>query len=143
MFSSSEEIYLDCSKEIYRFCYERSLPDTWAYLYKRWYCPERWAQWSRSSLPLHIPAGKTTMFIESHWKVLKRCHLYRFNRARLDLLVFILIDRHCRSLMHKLFRDVVNRASTTRWDQLFCSEWNRCYSRSQDPMGSYVTDVSS
>jgi hypothetical protein len=33
------------------------------------------------------------MVIESHWKTIKRDHLYRFNRPRLDLLCFVLVKK--------------------------------------------------
>ena len=33
------------------------------------------------------------MFVEGHWKVLKRDFLYKFFRPRLDLVVFIIMEQ--------------------------------------------------
>ncbi|KAG2228354.1 hypothetical protein INT45_011146 [Circinella minor] len=46
-----------------------------------------WKTWARCTTGNCIPIAKTTMLIEAHWKVLKRNHLYHYNRARLVLLV--------------------------------------------------------
>lgn len=135
------EIHKECAQEIYDLCVRHNLPDTWAYLYKQWYCPNRWVQWSRASFPSTLPAGKTTMFIESHWRVLKKCHLYKFNRARLDLLTYIIIDRHCRALFYKFNRDVLKRNQASRWEQNFCNAWNGCVNAAQQPMNSYYISV--
>ena len=81
------------------------------------------------------------MFIEAHWKVLKRTHLYKFNKARLDLLTFVIIDRHCRSLLYKLNRDVIMRSETTRREKNFCVSWNECVRRSEEDMNEYYISI--
>ena len=75
---------------------------------------EAWKQWARSAVPDRITAGKTTMLIEAHWKVLKQNHLYRFNRARLDLLVFVIIDRYFPDLRHKYNLSTVQSCEAIR-----------------------------
>ncbi|KAI9259553.1 hypothetical protein BDA99DRAFT_410901, partial [Phascolomyces articulosus] len=65
------------------------------------YKPEAWRNWARTAVPDRIPTAKTTKLIEAHWKVLKRNHLYRYNRPRLDLLVFVITQRHFPELRHK------------------------------------------
>jgi hypothetical protein len=40
----------------------------WAYLYINCYCPEQWKLWARAADPAEIPAVKTTMIVESHWR---------------------------------------------------------------------------
>ena len=112
---------------MYTFCYERGYIDAWVYLYRQWYKPEAWKQWARSAVPDRITAGKTTMLIEAHWKVLKRNHLYRFNRARLDLLVFVIIDRYFPDLRHKYNLSTVRSREATRWEKKFTVEWNKAY----------------
>ena len=42
---------------------------------------------------MEIPVLKTTMIVESHWRVLKHQFLHRFNRPRIDLVTWILITR--------------------------------------------------
>jgi hypothetical protein len=40
-----------------------------------------------------IPVLKTTMIVESHWRKLKHDYLHRFNRPRIDLVVWVLLTR--------------------------------------------------
>ncbi|KAI9488736.1 hypothetical protein BDB00DRAFT_963242 [Zychaea mexicana] len=121
------EIHQYAAREIYNYCHENGYIDAWVYLYTFWYKPTAWNQWARSAIPDRIPGGKTTMLIEAHWKVLKRNHLYRFNRARLDLLVFVIIEKHFPDLRVKYNRDTVQFRQATRWQQAFVNHWNKAY----------------
>ena len=47
----------------------------------------------RAGYDSKISVLKTTMFVEAHWKVLKRDFLYKFFRPRLDLVTFIIVEQ--------------------------------------------------
>lgn len=78
---------------MYMYCEQHSLPFLWAYMWKEWYCAERWVLWMRAGCENKISVLKTTMIVESHWKVLKRDFLYKFFRPQLDLVVFIITKK--------------------------------------------------
>ena len=80
-------------KEMYDFCYENDLKYVWAYMWCNWYQFNLWILWARAATPDKICVFKTTMLMESHWKVIKRNYLPRFFRLCLDLVTFIIITR--------------------------------------------------
>lgn len=90
---SSSEIWELAVNEMYMYCEQHSLPFLWTYMWKEWYCSERWILWMRAGCENKISVLKTTMIMESHWKVLKRDFLYKFFRPRLDLVVFIITKK--------------------------------------------------
>ena len=51
-------------KQMYGYCVEHDLRETWAYLWENWYREGRWEIWARSAHD-EIPTLKTTMVIES------------------------------------------------------------------------------
>ncbi|CAB4392891.1 unnamed protein product [Rhizophagus irregularis] len=92
-FLSSEDIWKLSTEEMYNFCYENDLKYVWAYMWCNWYKFNLWVLWARAADPEKIYIFKTTMLVESHWKVIKRNYLPRFFRLRLDLVTFIVITR--------------------------------------------------
>ena len=80
---------------MYGFCEAHGLRDAWAYLYERWYREPWFKKWARSAR-VAVPIGKTTMMIESQWRILKRDFLINNPRPRLDLLVWIIIHKQSR-----------------------------------------------
>ncbi|KAK9357301.1 hypothetical protein V1504DRAFT_472177 [Lipomyces starkeyi] len=91
---------------MYTWCKARGYYRLWAYLYVNWYCEEQWKLWERAADPAEIPIVKTTMIAESHWRTLKHDYFHRFNRPRVDLVVWILTFRVLPNAVHrmKLFR---------------------------------------
>ncbi|CAB4383213.1 unnamed protein product [Rhizophagus irregularis] len=93
---NSQQInYNEAVQEIYNFCQQNSLPRLWVYLWNEWYGAERWFLWLRAGCSNKLSILKTNMFVEAHWKVLKRDFLYKFFRPRLDLVVFIIMEQVC------------------------------------------------
>ncbi|PKY39601.1 hypothetical protein RhiirA4_526491, partial [Rhizophagus irregularis] len=92
-FLSSTQIWTEAVQEIYNFCQQNSLPRLWVYLWNEWYGAERWFLWLRAGCSNKLSILKTNMFVEAHWKVLKRDFLYKFFRPRLDLVVFIIMEQ--------------------------------------------------
>ncbi|KAG2214782.1 hypothetical protein INT45_011563 [Circinella minor] len=97
--------------------------DAWAYLYSRWYRDSWWNKWARSTR-VPIPIGKTTMMIESQWRILKRDFLINSNRPRLDFLVWIIIQKQLVKVHHNFMLKVVNRAEKLEWELEFVREWH-------------------
>ncbi|EXX72007.1 hypothetical protein RirG_073390 [Rhizophagus irregularis DAOM 197198w] len=90
-FLSREDIWKLSTEEMYNFYYENDLKYVWAYMWCNWYKFNLWVLWVRATDPEKICIFKTTMLVESHWKVIKRNYLPRFFRPRLDLVTFIII----------------------------------------------------
>ncbi|RIA86925.1 hypothetical protein C1645_828521 [Glomus cerebriforme] len=69
--------------------------------------------WACCSSP-GILIYKTTMFIESHWRILKRDYLYKFARPRLDLLCYVIVCKVRRNEIYPLLL----QSSVTIWQEL-------------------------
>lgn len=50
----AEQIRTDSVFELYNFCRQRGLAESWAYMWNSWYHPKRWKLWARSSQPKYI-----------------------------------------------------------------------------------------
>ncbi|CAB4438821.1 unnamed protein product [Rhizophagus irregularis] len=92
-FLSSASIWKMAVEEIYNFCKQNSLPWLWVYLWNEWYNADRWFLWFRAGCGDKLSIFKTNMFVEAHWKVLKRDFLYKFFRPRLDLVIFVIMEQ--------------------------------------------------
>ncbi|ORX43453.1 hypothetical protein DM01DRAFT_1286161, partial [Hesseltinella vesiculosa] len=121
---TSAEIHEFATQQIYDFCHSQNLLFVWIYLYSHWYTEVQWVKWARSARD-EIPAGKTTMLVEAHWRVLKRIHLHHHNRPRTDYLVFIMISRQCRRLILSFNQKVAERRVVPSWENEFRAEWRK------------------
>lgn len=92
-FRSSNQIWKEAVKEIYDFCQQHLLSWLWVYLWNEWYSADRWFLWFRARCSNKLSIMKTNMFVEAHWKVLKRDFLYKFFHLCLDLVVFIIMKQ--------------------------------------------------
>ncbi|CAB5383528.1 unnamed protein product [Rhizophagus irregularis] len=90
---STDEIWIISVKEMYDFYIKYDLRNIWAYMWMNWYQKDHWILWARAANSNELCLFKTTMLIESHWKVVKQDFLPKFFRPRLDLMVFIIINR--------------------------------------------------
>lgn len=59
------------------------------YLFSNWYSDAHWPLWGRISKS-KIAFSRATMFVESHWSVLKRLYLLPYNRPRVVLVVYVI-----------------------------------------------------
>ncbi|KAK7018772.1 hypothetical protein VNI00_018234 [Paramarasmius palmivorus] len=89
---TAEQIYRNAVYAMYTFCFKHNLSQPWAYLWNRWYNPKQWVLWARSADEA-IPRLKTTMIVESLWRVIKHDDLEQYHRPRLDLVTHTLIRR--------------------------------------------------
>lgn len=86
-----DEIYTTSASEAYDWCKGKGYPRLWAYLWTNWYSPSKWKLWARSFMPHHIPALRTTMIVESHWRTIKHVYLHTLNQARIDTVVHVIL----------------------------------------------------
>ena len=117
--------------EMYEYCRQNDLIHAWSYMYNSWYKREKWSLRARSAIADKIPIANTTMMIEAHWKVLKRDHLYRFNQARLDLLIWVIIEKHCTDLLIKFDVNIIQRRAPLSWEREFVRQWNESVDREE------------
>lgn len=122
-FRSKETIYKECSTEMYQWCRQRGYFRLWAYLFVQWYKPKMWILWARSENAEEIPVLKTTMVVESHWRLLKHDYLHRFNRPRVDMVVWIMLSR--------VIPDAIDRlqALPNGGSRLYQSSWRKAFKR--------------
>lgn len=118
---TNKEIYMNAVQEMYELCKQNNLPWLWAYMWKEWYGKDRWILWARSAAPT-VSILKTTMFVEGHWKVIKRDFLYKFFRPRLDLVTYTLVTRLIPHQKRKLQQMLAGREPAD-WRKSFKAEW--------------------
>jgi hypothetical protein len=85
--------WMDQVTEMYNTCLSKCESWAWEYLWKHWYRPGRWELWARAICD-EIPIVQSNAMVESVWSVLKRRYLRRFNRAKLEFLVDIIMNMH-------------------------------------------------
>jgi hypothetical protein len=124
LYLTSIEIQEGAIKEMYEFCKKNSLVALWSYLWSEWYSEKRWPLWARSVCEEKVSILKTTMFIEGHWKVIKRDFLYKFFRPRLDLVVYILLTKVIPHQQRKL-EQIQSGREKPEWIKNFKSEWKK------------------
>ena len=97
-----------------------------------------WVLWARSAIATEICVFRTTMLMESHWKVVKRDYLPKFFRPRLDLVTYVIISRlipHHQQQFSKYER----KREIVSWRKEFKSEWNALLKK--EVKGNYITNT--
>jgi len=141
-YATACEIRKKAVYEIYSYCKKNSLVWMWSYLWREWYCWDRWILWARSVYDI-LSILKTTMFVERHWKVLKRDFLYKFFRPRLDLLVYTLLEKLIPLQQRKFYQQLSGR-ETLDWKKSIKSEWKKLaqkQSEIDDNSNKYSTSI--
>jgi hypothetical protein len=136
---SKEQIWQNSVKEIYEYCRQQNLPHVWMYIWEEWYTWANWILWARS-ISDEINCLRTTMTIESHWHVIKHDFLHHFNHPRLDLLIYILIQKVIPRQIDRLYL-LSNNREITKWRKEFKHEWKRLQQKEVIYPNSYLTDV--
>jgi hypothetical protein len=134
---TSIQIREQAVKEIYSFYKQHSLIRLWVYLWKEWYNDSRWELWARSTHE-NISILKTTMFIEGHWKALKRDFLYKFFRPHLDLVTYIILLKMI-PLQKRKFQQILDGRESPEWKKQFKAEWKQLSKRSIE--NTYATNL--
>jgi hypothetical protein len=143
-FRSAEDIHRLCASEMYYWCKTRNFFRLWAYLWVNWYHPNQWKLWARSVNEKEIPVLKTTMIVESHWRKIKHDYLHRFNRPRIDLVIWVLLSRLIPSATRRMraLLEYDHRQAMASWRKDFKSEWKMMNGRLPEPVRihHYYTD---
>lgn len=120
-------------KQIYDYCVIHDLREVWAYLWENWYRAGRWELWARSAYP-EIPRLRTTMIMESHWRRIKEDFLHHFHTPRVDLLVWIIINKLAPCYYRRL---EVLMTDTGRYREL--SSWRKPFKKLWRDMETRLT----
>ncbi|KAK9319346.1 hypothetical protein V1517DRAFT_376569 [Lipomyces orientalis] len=108
-FESYEEIHSCSVREMLEYCRSINRPKLFCYFWANWYRPSfgnvgsRWEIASlcgRRGSDAPIPISRTTMRLESRWRILKKDYASRFTRPRLDILTYIICTGLVPSRMH-------------------------------------------
>ena len=144
-FRTSDAIHRECATEVYRWCRGRDYLFLWGYLWMQWYRPGKWEQWARSSNPGEMPILKTTMIVEAHWRRVKHDYLHRFNRPRIDLVVWILVTRIMSDAVNRMNFVLAgnHRQASASWRKDFRKIWKQLRSRAveAESLNLYHTDA--
>ena len=79
------------------------------------------------------------MFIESHWRILKRDHLYKFTRPRLDLLCYIIISKVIPRQLDR-YNLLCHDRDLPSWRKDFKAEWKKLALKTIHNWDKYITD---
>jgi hypothetical protein len=74
------ETRTDFLDEIIAYCLDKKLSDALCYLYNEWYNLKNSKIWMRSARPGVLCRYRTSMFAESHFRILKRDYFSMFGR---------------------------------------------------------------
>lgn len=142
-YKNTNTIYRESVREVYEWCRSRGYFRLFAYLWVNWYRPGQWETWARAASP-EVPVLKTTMIVESHWKTVKHDYLHRFNRPRIDLVVWILLTRVIRDSIYRLdsLLNPQRREGAATWRKTFKSTWKKLEAAEVEPanIDKYHTD---
>ena len=143
IYKDRDTIYRESVQEIYGWCRAKGYFRLFAYLWINWYRPDQWETWARAASP-EIPVLKTTMVVESHWKTVKHDYLARFNRPRVDLVVWVLLSQVIRDSVDRLDNLLTPelREGGASWRKKFKSTWKWLENAEVDPgsITRYHTD---
>ncbi|KAK9234231.1 hypothetical protein V1525DRAFT_422426 [Lipomyces kononenkoae] len=133
-FSDWIDILTACVHEILDYCRKIDQPAIFRYLYLNWYRPShndyrgRWEIASlsgRRDVTPVIPLSRTTMRLESHWKLLKKDYLSPFVRPRVDLLCHVIIATLVLARINRLKQLQCNREFPHMYHD-FVKLWRKC-----------------
>ncbi|KAK9489447.1 hypothetical protein V1508DRAFT_427991 [Lipomyces doorenjongii] len=133
-FQSYEEIHSSSIREMLEYCKSINQPRLFRYFWSNWYRPgfrntgSRWEIASLCGRPgfnAIIPISRTTMRLESHWRILKKDYGSRFIKPRLDVLAYIICSGLVRSRIH-LYSQVMAAREKPGTYKDFVHLWRKC-----------------
>lgn len=77
---SYQQIRADSVCEMVSYCIEKQILDALVYLYNNWYNHKNSKIWMRSAKEDSVCRYRTSMFAESHYRILKRDYFAQFGR---------------------------------------------------------------
>ncbi|KAK9364466.1 hypothetical protein V1509DRAFT_650584 [Lipomyces kononenkoae] len=133
-YQTYEEIHANAIKEMLEFCKTIDQPKIFRYFWNNWYRPafknigSRWEIASLCGRPGAngaIPISRTTMRLESHWRILKKDYGSRFIKPRLDVLAYIICTGLVRSRIHLYLQVEAGREKPSAYKDLV-HLWRKC-----------------
>ncbi|KAK9251276.1 hypothetical protein V1507DRAFT_499494 [Lipomyces tetrasporus] len=130
VYESYEEIHAS-SDQMLDYCKSIDQPRLFRYFWSNWYRPScgnvgsRWEIASLSGRSVSsgtIPISRTTMRLESHWRILKKDYASHLIRPRLDVLAYII----CTGLFLHLYLQVEAARVKSSLYEDFVSLWRQC-----------------
>ncbi|KAK9343550.1 hypothetical protein V1522DRAFT_230907 [Lipomyces starkeyi] len=134
VYETYEEIHASSIREMLDYCRSIGQPKIFRYFWINWYRPEyaqvgsRWeiaSMCGRRGSNTIIPISRTTMRVESHWRILKKDYASRFVKPRLDVLCYILFTDLVPSRIHLRSRVEAGREVPSAYKE-FVQLWRRC-----------------
>ncbi|KAK9377575.1 uncharacterized protein V1513DRAFT_7, partial [Lipomyces chichibuensis] len=134
MYETYEEIHVSSIREMLDFCRSINQPKIFRYFWSNWYRPvfrnvgSRWEIASlcgRADSSGTIPISRTTMRLESHWRILKKDYASRFVKPRLDVLSYIIFTGLVRSRIHLHLQVEAGREKPSVYKD-FVRVWRMC-----------------
>ena len=143
-FRTPETIHSESASELYAWCKARGYFRLWSYMFVNWYRPGQGELWARPANPAEIPVLKTTMIVESHWRKIKHDFLHRFNRPRIDLVLWVLVSRVIPFAFGRLKAIMARdyQKATSSWRKDIKKQWKELSSRvpEDESFRQYYTD---
>jgi len=139
-FLTSDDIYRRSVKEAYDYCKQKNLVYLWGYLWINWYKKNCWTLFARASYSKALPLARTTMLVESHWRVLKHNYKRNCNRPRLDRLTQILTKELIPDQIHNWEKYCGNRTFPSWWGA-FKQDWKTALRKEVNTDTIYYTDI--
>ncbi len=84
---SYQQIRANSVSEMVNYCIEKKILDALVYLYKHWYEDKKSKIWMRSAKEESVCRYRTSMFAESHYRILKRDYFAQFGRPVICILL--------------------------------------------------------
>jgi hypothetical protein len=111
--------------EMNELCRSHSESWAWEYLWKEWYCPERWKNWAWAVCNI-IPIINTNVIVESLWGTLKRHFLRSTSKTsrRLEYLGEVIMNQYLPTCINKIRAHCRHRAKPSWYDGLI-KEWRQ------------------
>lgn len=139
-FLTSDEIYQRSVREAYNYCKQKNFVCLWGYLWINWYKKNCWHLFARASYSKALPLARTTMLVESHWRVLKYNYKHNSNRPRLDRLTQMLTKELIPDLVHNWEKYCSNRTFPSWW-AAFKHDWKIALETEVNIDATYYTDI--
>ncbi|CAG8776408.1 29357_t:CDS:2, partial [Gigaspora margarita] len=101
----------------------------------------KWPTWAQSAKKA-ISILKTTMIVESHWRLIKHNYINKFNKPHIDLLVWILVEYLFSCYIIKI-QDLESNSKTrtiASWCSVFKHNWKTCAKKALGGLGSVEVD---
>ena len=89
------------------------------------------------------------MIIEAHWRRIKHGYLHRFNRSRIDLVIWILVTKIIPDSVYRLdvLTSGISRLGIASWRKAFKKEWKILAAKEiedlNEKLSTYHTDPAS